>query len=339
MRTNMLETYRPKTLTDLVVSEEIRERLLKYNRTTPLILSGSSGIGKTTVAKIIGQDFSIVEDVDAAMDGNADAVRNLIERSQKKSLFGKTLYIIDEAHNISGKTFDAFLKRFEEDTNLATFILCTTNPDKIPNTIQTRCQHICLETPTADDIKTRLVKIMELEGIAAYESSSLQQLAEAADGSLREAVKLLEEALNLDETLKTLPKRMVGKKFNSSLMQLTFEYYTTGLTPALESKLYKLVSDNMDQLRLKLFTVLDGYAKFLSEVLEADRNPKFSANISQMLSKQSSDVRAQLLGVCRKSLYRTHSTTMFMSNSFTIPTPSAYVEVIKTRVWEVEVGM
>lgn len=138
----MLETYRPKTLTDLVVSEEIRERLLKYNRTTPLILSGSSGIGKTTVAKIIGQDFSIVEDVDAAMDGNADAVRNLIERSQKKSLFGKTLYIIDEAHNISGKTFDAFLKRFEEDTNLATFILCTTNPDKIPNTIQTRCQHM-----------------------------------------------------------------------------------------------------------------------------------------------------------------------------------------------------
>lgn len=339
MYQNLLEKYRPKTLSDLVVTDELRDRLSKYNRVTPLILSGSSGIGKTTVAKIFGSEFNLIEDVDAAMDGNAEAIRNLIERSQKKSLFGKTLYIIDEAHNIATKTFDAFLKRFEEGTDVATFILCTTVPDKIPTTIHTRCQHIPIPTPSVEMIRARLEYIMDQENLKDYEVVSLQQLAEAADGSMREAVKLLEEALNLDVTLKVLPKKSLTRKFNSALMQLTFEYYQVGCSPAIESKLYNLITSNMDSLRNKLFTVLDGYSKFLSDVLETDRNPAHSPVLASMLSKQNEDIKAKLLGVCRKSLYRTHSTTMFMSTAFTLPTPSAYVELIKTRIWEVEVGL
>ncbi len=138
-----------------------------------------------------GQSF-VVQEMDAASNRGIDDVRNLKERAALPPPDGKmTVYILDEAHMLTTAAFNALLKLLEEPPAHAVFILATTELHKIPETIKSRCSMIHFRKATHEEIKQSLVWVLKEEGIK-YQEEALDLICELADGSFRDAVKLLE---------------------------------------------------------------------------------------------------------------------------------------------------
>lgn len=187
------------------------------------IFVGKHGTGKTTIAKIFaralncetqengnpcnmcesceshfnGNNFDIVE-IDGASNNSVDDVRRL----QDQLIYGpqrkKKVYIIDEAHMLSTGAFNALLKTLEEPPKYAIFILCTTEVNKIPSTIRSRCVEIFLQSIPVSEIYNNLVDVCQIKGFP-YEEEGLQLIAQIANGSMRDGLSLLEKCLSYGE--------------------------------------------------------------------------------------------------------------------------------------------
>ena len=136
-------------------------------------------------------DLNIYE-LDAASNNSVDDIRNLIEQVRYAPQSGKfKVYIIDEVHMLSNAAFNAFLKTLEEPPSYAIFILATTEKNKVIPTILSRCQIHDFNRIEIDDIKNRLKKISELEGVST-EDDALHIIAQKSDGALRDALSILD---------------------------------------------------------------------------------------------------------------------------------------------------
>lgn len=201
--------YRPRTF-DEVVGQDITIKILKNQIATQTTKSsylfiGSSGCGKTTVARIFANELnnwvgSPIE-IDAASNNGVDNIRTIIEDSAFKSITSEyKIYILDECHMLSIGAWNALLKILEEPPLKTKFILCTTDPQKIPQTIFSRAQRFDFGKIAPDSIFTHLAYILDNEGLS-YEKDALNEIVKASDGGMRTAISLLEKCIDYDKSI------------------------------------------------------------------------------------------------------------------------------------------
>ena len=226
----LYRVWRPKTFSDMVGQEAI-VRTLRHQVTTGRIahaylFCGSRGTGKTSAARIltrainclnpqngdpcgecescrtIENDASFdVYEMDAASNSRVEEIRELLEKVDYPPQFGKyKVYIIDEVHMLSNAAFNALLKTLEEPPEYMVFILATTEPQKLPSTILSRCQRYDFGRYTEDQIAGHLKKVVAESGEEA-EEEALSLIARAAEGGMRDALSILDMCMGSGEKI------------------------------------------------------------------------------------------------------------------------------------------
>ncbi len=216
--------WRPSNFTEVVGQDHVVKSLinaLQHNRLHHAYLfTGTRGVGKTSIARILAkaincenlQDFNpcglcsvcialnegrfldLIE-VDAASRTKVEDTRDLLDNAQYAPSHGRyKVYIIDEVHMLSGHSFNALLKTLEEPPPHVKFLLATTDPHKIPVTVLSRCLQLNLKQLSPAQIYTQMAFILEQEAIE-FEVPSLKLLSRAADGSMRDGLSLLDQAI------------------------------------------------------------------------------------------------------------------------------------------------
>jgi DNA polymerase-3 subunit gamma/tau len=216
--------WRPKNFSDTVGQEHVLRALINALESGRLhhayLFAGTRGVGKTTIARILakalncetgvtanpcgkcsacqeideGRFIDLIE-VDAASKTKVEDTRDLLDNVQYAPARGRfKVYLIDEVHMLSKHSFNALLKTLEEPPPHVKFLLATTDPQKLPVTVLSRCLQFNLTRLTPRLIQDRLAKICKAEGIDA-DGAALAMLARAADGSLRDALSLLDQAI------------------------------------------------------------------------------------------------------------------------------------------------
>lgn len=253
--TALYRKFRPATFDEVKGQDHIVKALsnqIKMGRIGHAYLfCGTRGTGKTSIAKIFaravncenphdgnpcmecascqailrGESMNVIE-IDAASNNGVDNVRDIIEQVSYPPTEGKyKVFIIDEVHMLSTAAFNALLKTLEEPPSYVIFILATTEVHKIPITVLSRCQQYDFHRITIDDLKYRMRELMSEEG-QNVSDEALSLIAKAADGSMRDALSLLDrclafyanEELTLDKALKVLgavDQEIFGRLLNS----------------------------------------------------------------------------------------------------------------------------
>ena len=222
--------YRPQKFAEVIGQEHVTRTLknaIEQGRIAHgYIFSGHRGIGKTTVARILamalncrsaeqpvsepcgvcdscveiraGNSVDVIE-IDAATNRGIDEIRELREAARYRPARDRfKIYILDEAHQITDAAFNALLKTLEEPPGHVVFMLATTAPEDIPQTIRSRCQHFSFRAVKFEQIVAQLKDLCAREGITADEDA-LALLAEAGDGSMRDALSILDQAIASSE--------------------------------------------------------------------------------------------------------------------------------------------
>ena len=216
-RISLANLYRPKDFSD-VVEQNSTVKILSYmieQKEFPncMLFTGSAGTGKTTTARIVANKINNglgnPIEIDAASNNSVENVRRISEEAKFKSLDSEyKIYILDEVHALSSSAWQALLKLFEEPPAKTIFILCTTDPQKIPNTILSRVQRFDFSRITFNSIVKRLNYIVEEEnkrlGEKYYvikEKEALEYIAKLADGGMRDAITNLDKCLSYDNII------------------------------------------------------------------------------------------------------------------------------------------
>jgi len=224
--------YRPKNLKDVIGQEDICsvvEGSIKLNRVAHAFLfSGTRGVGKTTLARILAKILNCEElkedkieachkcancisienesnmdviEIDAASRTGVADVREIIENINYKPVSSKKkIFIIDEVHMLSKAAFNALLKTLEEPPLDVTFIFATTETEKIPVTVLSRCQHFSLKRVSLESISKHLIQVSKLEGYELDDESS-KLIAQCSEGSMRDALSILENVFAKGEKI------------------------------------------------------------------------------------------------------------------------------------------
>lgn len=272
--------YRPQKFSEVIGQEHVTRTLknaLEQGRTAHgYIFSGHRGIGKTTIARILamalncrasdkpatepcgvcescteiraGNSVDVIE-IDAATNRGIDEIRELREGARYRPARDRfKIYILDEAHQITDAAFNALLKTLEEPPAHIVFMLATTQPEDIPQTIRSRCQHFSFRAVKFEEILGQLRQIAAQEKISADEDA-LAMLAEVGDGSMRDALSIMDQAiassdgkLSADEVRQlvgTVPSgvmeevmQAVAQSASETILQLVDRLISDGQSPA-----------------------------------------------------------------------------------------------------------
>lgn len=202
--------YRPKDWDTLVEQSSIRTILEQQLNTKTFkqayLFVGPAGTGKTTSARIFankinnGQGTPI--EIDAASHGNVDDIREIGNQAKLKPLDAEyKIFIIDECHCLSSAGWSAMLKLIEEPPATAIFIFCTTDVQKVPKTIMSRCQRFDFQRISQKGIVDRLLCILDKENFDGWDEAAVEYIAKLADGGMRDSLTLLDKCLAYDSFL------------------------------------------------------------------------------------------------------------------------------------------
>ena len=226
----LYRVWRPKTFSDMVGQEAIvrtlRSQVMTGRVAHAYLFCGSRGTGKTSAARILtraincenphdgdpcgecqscktiesGASFDVYE-MDAASNSRVEEIRDLLEKVDYPPQFGRyKVYIIDEVHMLSNAAFTALLKTLEEPPEYMVFILATTEPQKLPSTILSRCQRYDFGRYSEDQIAGHLEKVAAQSGMQA-EREALALIARAAEGGMRDALSILDMCMGAGDTI------------------------------------------------------------------------------------------------------------------------------------------
>ena len=216
--------WRPRTFNELVGQEHVVKALRNALDTGRVhhafLFTGTRGVGKTTIARIFAKSLNCIQgvgaepcgeceicqavdqgrfvdllEIDAASNTGVDDVRELIDNAQYLPTRGRyKVYLVDEVHMLSRNAFNALLKTLEEPPEHVKFLLATTDPQKLPATVLSRCLQFNLRRLTQEQIGGQMRHILDAESVPA-DDEAIAELARAADGSLRDGLSLLDQAL------------------------------------------------------------------------------------------------------------------------------------------------
>jgi DNA polymerase-3 subunit gamma/tau len=231
-RLSLYRKWRPQEFKDVAGQEHIISTLQNAIETGRVahayLFAGPRGTGKTTTARLLAKALNCVNgptsspcdecesciairegrsldvfEIDGASNRGIDEIRELRETVRFKATQGNyKVYIIDEVHMLTTEAFNALLKTLEEPPEHVIFVFATTEPQKIPATILSRCQRFTFRRIPSDVIVQRLTEISEKEGIQA-EEGALRLLAETAQGGMRDAISLLDQSIAFSENIVT----------------------------------------------------------------------------------------------------------------------------------------
>lgn len=236
--------YRPKTFAEIVgqnivvgiLTKQIAEK--KWHNC--YLFCGAHGCGKTTCARIFADDINNHQgepiEIDAASHNGVDDMRNLINDAQQRSIdCDYKVYIIDEAHMITTQGWNAALKLIEEPPSNTIFIFCTTNPEKLPQTILSRVQRFDFRRIDRALISDRLEFIMNEEIRKNYTKEALDRISSQANGHMRDAIKLLDRCLSAtDEITIDTVESILGLIKIESVSKFVFGILSNDFTVVLE---------------------------------------------------------------------------------------------------------
>ena len=295
--------WRPKTFADVVGQEHIITALangLKDNRLHHAYLfSGTRGVGKTSIARLFAKGLNCVHgvtatpcgecenckaieqgnfidliEIDAASRTKVEDTRELLDNVQYKPVVGRfKVYLIDEVHMLSRHSFNALLKTLEEPPEYVKFLLATTDPQKLPVTILSRCLQFHLKALDETQISQHLAHILTQENIP-FEEPALIKLAKAAQGSIRDSLSLTDQAI-------AMGNRQVTNSVVSNMLGLLDDNYSIDI-------LYALHQGNGELLMRTLQRVADAagdWDKLLGECAEK----LHQIALMQLLPQKSSD--------------------------------------------------
>ena len=244
--------WRPRRFEDVMGQGHVVKALshaLDHDKLHPaILLTGTRGVGKTTLARIIAKGlncetgvsanpcgvcsackevdegrFVDMLEIDAASNTGVDNVRDLIDNAQYSPARGRyKVYLIDEVHMLSKGAFNALLKTLEEPPPHVKFILATTDPQKLPVTVLSRCLQFNLKRLTVVTIRDQLSLVLQNESLA-FEPGAVTELARAADGSMRDGLSLLDQAIAFSggAELKRAPiEEMLGTVGRQTLLEI-----------------------------------------------------------------------------------------------------------------------
>lgn len=280
--TALYRKYRPSNFASVVGQEVVvdilKNSILNNKVSHAYLFTGPRGTGKTSIAKILAHavnclnfngdicgecevcknleinDSDIIE-IDAASNNGVDEIRTLRDNVKLLPSFCKyKIYIIDEVHMLSTGAFNALLKTLEEPPSHVIFILATTEPNKIPLTILSRCQRFDFNKISNEKLVSRLLYIATQEG-KIVDKSILEYIAEISDGGLRDAINLLDQVISLPQESVTLEEidRLSGRISQNTLFELLNAISIGNYLSILnisdiiygEGKNYKDISDGM----------------------------------------------------------------------------------------------
>ncbi|UQD50644.1 DNA polymerase III subunit gamma/tau [Bacillus methanolicus] len=262
----LYRVWRPQTFLDVVgqehVTKTLQNALLQQKISHAYLFSGPRGTGKTSAAKILAKavncerapvhepcnecpackgitDGSIpdVIEIDAASNNGVEEIRDIRDKVKyAPSVVKYKVYIVDEVHMLSIGAFNALLKTLEEPPKHVIFILATTEPHKIPLTIISRCQRFDFRRITAQAIVNRMKLIADQTGVD-YEEGSLQVIARAAEGGMRDALSLLDQAISFSRDRVTIEDALTvtGSVSQGFLNKLARAIYKKDVASALEA--------------------------------------------------------------------------------------------------------
>ena len=218
--------YRPANFEEVIGQDHVVKALINSIESEKIhqafIFSGTRGVGKTTIARILakclncesgtkptskpcnkcsntteitaGRSVDFLE-IDAASNTQVEKIRDLIETVEYKPAKGRyKIFLIDEVHMLSTASFNALLKTLEEPPPHVVFIFATTNPEKIPKTVQSRCLQLNLKTVNEEMLNNHLNQILQKEKIK-HDDESIQLISKSANGSVRDALTILDQAI------------------------------------------------------------------------------------------------------------------------------------------------
>jgi DNA polymerase-3 subunit gamma/tau len=290
--------YRPRSFDTLVgqahVVQALKNALDQKRLHHAYLFTGTRGVGKTTLARILAKSLNCEKgissspcgicavcteidqgryvdliEVDAASNTQVDNMRDLLDNAQYAPTQGQfKIYIIDEVHMLSKSAFNAILKTLEEPPEHVKFILATTDPQKVPVTVLSRCLQFNLKQMPSLSISEYLEKILKEEGIV-YEINALYLIAKSANGSMRDALSILDQGIaycggTIEET--TI-KKMLGAIDQSYLFNLIHAVIEQDGNKALE------IAKEMNERNLSFDAALNDLANLIQTISVAQAIP------------------------------------------------------------------
>ena len=329
--------YRPKTFTEMVGQEHVVQALTNALTTQRLhhayLFTGTRGVGKTTVSRILAKSlncqgldgqggitanpcgvcqactdidadrFVDYTELDAASNRGIEDVQSLLEQAAYKPVQGRfKVFMIDEVHMLTGPAFNSMLKTLEEPPEYMKFVLATTDPQKVPVTVLSRCLQFNLRPMAPETVLSHLGSVLQQEAIAA-EPQALRLIARAARGSMRDALSLTDQAIAFGggQLKEESVKHMLGSADRTYVFQL-IEALAKG-----DGKSVVAISETLRLHGLNSASTLEDMSSVLQRMAvlqavgnapEADSTDPEAADIARLASLMPADETQLLYSLC-----------------------------------------
>lgn len=359
--TALYREWRPRTFDDVVGQEHItitlKNQIKKERIAHAYLFCGTRGTGKTSTAKILAKALNCldlregepcnqcdmckkinsglaidVNELDAASNNGVDNIRDIIDDVQYPPQEAKfKVYIMDEVHMLSTGAVNAFLKTLEEPPKNVVFILATTDPQKLPITILSRCQRFDFKRIKNEDISIRLRRIVKQQGVFA-DDKSLNLIARMSDGAMRDSLSILDQAISMGGGKVEYEDvvNMLGLVTNESLIQLMDSIIAKDIEKSMKN-IDEIVFGGKD-----IYTFIKDMVNHLRNLLmvKISNNPEEVVDMSEenikLLKEQGEKIRVEEIMRCIRILQEAEEQSRWSKQS------RVYLELAVIKMCKIE---